>query len=87
MGSAQTVSDVCEMIQQGALVKYNDLLLNSQWRHISEPDTAPVQTILRLESNEEKIKRDIEEEEERKKLVPRWNPHEYDDGRPQHWKN
>jgi len=80
VGSAETVHDICKKLH----LKDIDLLLDMQWQKIDAHVDAPIQPIITLESTQERIKRDARQEEERKKLMPKYTP----DNRPpfQNWK-
>jgi hypothetical protein len=68
--SAGTVSNLLEKFE------YNDLVLDSRWRQITSPDTATVQTIIRLESQQKRERHRQREEGKRrqgkdKRVFPR----------------
>jgi hypothetical protein len=81
VGSAKTVNDICKNLY----LKDIDLLLDMQWQKIDQHVDAPIQPIITLESIQERIKRDEQEEEERKKLIPEYARDDQDFG-PQHWR-
>jgi hypothetical protein len=82
VNSATTINDICTQLY----LKDIDLVLDMQWQRIDAHVEAPIQPVIMLESIQERIERDKRQEEERKKLISKWDPHDYNGVEPQHWR-